>query len=167
VGNFLPCPSPDNRTSWPEAETLWRRISGRNKRPLRSGFGAEYAEAFDFNYEVETIEPISFLLRAFWRVVRAIGAVYRVAQATLFGCRWKMVPVTNAFLHPRADGKVEALSEFSTRTWKICNLPRGGRDPPEHRGGSSCGRSTPTFSKLPSELKSIWGNPRKTKGVSR
>jgi protein ImuB len=67
----------------PEAESLWRRVSGRNKRPLRLVHAApEYAEAFDFDHEVETAEPILFLLRRFLEGLCArLQAVYRVAQS--------------------------------------------------------------------------------------
>jgi protein ImuB len=49
-----------------EAEGQLQRVSGRHKRPLRLvRQRPEYAEAFDFDYEVETSAPLLFLLRRF------------------------------------------------------------------------------------------------------
>ncbi len=49
-----------------EAKDLLRRVSGRHKRLLRLvRTPPEYAEAFDFEYDVETVEPLLFLLRRF------------------------------------------------------------------------------------------------------
>lgn len=86
VGDFLRLP----RTGvierlGAEAGDLLRRVSGRHKRLLRLvRTPPEYAEAFDFEYEVETVEPLLFLLRRFLhdltarlreagRVVRQMG----------------------------------------------------------------------------------------------
>jgi protein ImuB len=49
-----------------EAQDLLRRVSGRHKRLLRLvRTRPEYAEAFDFDYEVETTGALLFLLRRF------------------------------------------------------------------------------------------------------
>jgi len=49
-----------------EAAALLRKISGRHKRPLRLVRPVpRYAEAFDFEHEIETTEPLLFLLRRF------------------------------------------------------------------------------------------------------
>lgn len=49
-----------------EAAALLRKVSGRHKRPLRLVRSVpRYAEAFDFEHEVETTEPLLFLLRRF------------------------------------------------------------------------------------------------------
>jgi protein ImuB len=113
VGEFLALPKSGTIDRLgPEAETLWRRISGRNKRPLRLVRAApEYAEAFDFNYEVETIEPILFLLRRFLEgLCERLRAVYRVAQSLTL---W--LPLEDGSSHqrvfciPAPTAKVEAL----------------------------------------------------------
>ena len=66
----------------PTAEVLRRKVSGRNKRLLRLFRPVpEYAEAFDFDCEIETIEPLLFLLRRFLEgLCGRLRAVYRVAQ---------------------------------------------------------------------------------------
>jgi protein ImuB len=49
-----------------EAAALLRKVSGRHKRPLRLVRPVpRYAEAFDFEHEIETTEPLLFLLRRF------------------------------------------------------------------------------------------------------
>jgi protein ImuB len=67
VGDFLRLPRAGVvERLGPEAQEMLRRVSGRHKRPLRLvRTPPEYAEAFDFEYEVETAEPLLFLLRRF------------------------------------------------------------------------------------------------------
>jgi len=82
VGDFLKLPRAGLvERLGPEAEILLRKVSGRNKRPLRLVREKPvYAEAFDFDYEVETTEPLLFLLRRFLQDLTArLCDVYRVA----------------------------------------------------------------------------------------
>ena len=86
VGEFLALPKGETiERLGPEAETLRRKVSGRNKRLLRLVRAVpEYAEAFDFDCEIETVEPLLFLLRRFLdRLCERLRAVYRVAQSLL------------------------------------------------------------------------------------
>jgi len=67
VGEFLKLPAEGAiERLGPEAARLRRSASARSKRILRLEQPAErYAEAFDFDYAIETTEPLLFLLRRF------------------------------------------------------------------------------------------------------
>lgn len=67
VGEFLKLPAQAViERLGPEAAQLRRRVSGRSKRVLRLERPAErFSEAFDFEYAIETTEPLLFLLRRF------------------------------------------------------------------------------------------------------
>lgn len=70
----------------PEAGQLWDRAAGRTERPLRIMQPVEeFWEAFDFEREIDTIEPVTFLLRRFLEALalRLAGA-YRVAGEMTF-----------------------------------------------------------------------------------
>jgi protein ImuB len=82
----------------PTAEALRRKVSGRNKRLLRLVRPTpEYAEAFDFDCAIETIEPLLFLLRRFLDgLCERLRTVYRVAQRMVLG-----LPLENGASHDR------------------------------------------------------------------
>lgn len=65
----------------PEAEQLWRRAAGKTERLLRSERPVqEYKEAFDFECEIETIEPLLFILRRFLNYLcQRLELAHRVA----------------------------------------------------------------------------------------
>lgn len=65
----------------PEAARLWERASGKAERPLRLVRAVEeFAEAFDFEREIETVEPLLFILRRFLdQLTVRLGNVHRVA----------------------------------------------------------------------------------------
>ena len=99
VGEFLSLPKGETiERLGPEAETLRRKVSGRNKRLLRLVRAVpEYAEAFDFDCEIETVEPLLFLLRRFLdRLCERLRAVYRVAQSLLL-----CLPLEDGSCHER------------------------------------------------------------------
>ena len=99
VGEFLALPKMEMiERLGPIAEALRRKVSGRNKRLLRLVRPApEYTEAFDFDCEIETIEPLLFLLRRFLDgLCGRLRAVYRVAQRMVLG-----LPLENGASHDR------------------------------------------------------------------
>ena len=50
----------------PEAARLWERAAGRAERPLRLVRPVEeFVESYDFEHEIDTVEPVLFLLRRF------------------------------------------------------------------------------------------------------
>jgi len=84
VGEFMKLPAAGViERLGPEATELRRRVSARTRRVLAPVRPAErFVEAFDFDYAIETTEPLLFLLRRF---VDALGArlrnTHRVADS--------------------------------------------------------------------------------------
>lgn len=84
VGEFLKLPAEGTiERLGPEAAALRRRVSGRSRRVLRLVRPVEhYTEAFDFDYAIETTEPLLFLLRRFVDALSArLRTAHRVANA--------------------------------------------------------------------------------------
>lgn len=99
VGDFLRLPrSGVVERLGPEAQEMLRRVSGRHKRPLRLlRTPPEYAEAFDFEYEVETAEPLLFLLRRFLDDLSSrLGEAGRVAREMILE-----IPLDDGSRHER------------------------------------------------------------------
>jgi protein ImuB len=65
----------------PEAGRLWERATGQTGRPLRIVRAVEeFSEAFDFEHEIDTAEPVLFLLRRFLdQLALRLGNACRVA----------------------------------------------------------------------------------------
>ena len=83
----------------PEAAQLWERAAGRTERPLRLVRASqEFAEAFDFEREVETVEPLLFIVRRFLDQLAArLGNVHRVAGRMML-----TLTLANGSTHGRA-----------------------------------------------------------------
>ncbi len=66
----------------PRAVHLWKQATGRATRILRLVRPAEvFAEQIEFEQEIETVEPLLFVLRRFLeQLTRRLGALYLVAQ---------------------------------------------------------------------------------------
>ena len=66
----------------PEAVQMWERANGRSTRLLNLLQPTEvFAEAFEFENEIETIEPLLFILRRFLeQLTLRLGALYFVAR---------------------------------------------------------------------------------------
>lgn len=84
-----------------EAQDLLRRVSGRHKRPLRLvRQRPDYTEAFDFEYEVATTEPLLFLLRRF---LEDLTVRLREAGRVVRGMRLD-IPLDDGSRHERVFG---------------------------------------------------------------
>ena len=66
----------------PVAVRLWEQANGHATRPLRLVRPTEvFAEQLEFEHEIETAEPLLFVLRRFLeQLTRRLGALYLVAQ---------------------------------------------------------------------------------------
>ncbi len=66
----------------PEAVRLWQRANGTSTRLLKLVQPAEsFAESFEFEHEIETSEPLLFMLRRFLeQISRRLSALYFVAR---------------------------------------------------------------------------------------
>jgi protein ImuB len=83
----------------PEADGLWQRAAGKTTRLLRLVRPAEeFAEAFDFEGEIETLEPLYFVLRRFLgQLCARLGTAHRVAARLDLA-----LPLENGARHERA-----------------------------------------------------------------
>lgn len=110
-----------------EAEGLLQRVSGRHKRPLRLvRQRPEYAEAFDFDYEVETSAPLAFLLRRFLNDLTArLRDAGRVARQMAL-----VVPLDDGSRHertfciPSPTADVEVLFRILDTHLETLQLPQ-------------------------------------------
>jgi protein ImuB len=71
----------------PVALRLWERAQGKSIRPLRFVHPAEtFAENFEFENDIETLEPLLFILRRFLeQLFHRLGAIYLVAAELTLG----------------------------------------------------------------------------------
>ena len=74
-----------------EGRTLWKRASGRAQRLLRLAvLPVIYEESLEFEYEVQTLEPLLFVLRRFLeQLVLRLEAIYRVPAALTLRLRFE------------------------------------------------------------------------------
>jgi len=99
VGEFLALPGSEvTERLGAEAQALRRKVSGQHKRPLELlRTPPAYAEAYDFDYEVDTTEPLLFVLRRFLdSLCTRLRTVYRVAQTLHL-----TIPLDDRSLHSR------------------------------------------------------------------
>lgn len=70
----------------PEAGRLWERANGKSSRLLKWVQPPEaFAESFEFEHEVETVEPLLFMLRRFLQQLTfRLSAIYFVAKELSF-----------------------------------------------------------------------------------
>src|ERR1043166_4564814 len=66
----------------PEAIRMWERANGQSKRVLKLVRPSElFEESFEFEHEIETAEPLLFMLRRFLEQLAVrLGAIYLVAK---------------------------------------------------------------------------------------
>lgn len=110
-----------------EAQDIFRRVSARNNRPLHLlRLRPEYAEAFDFDYEVETLDPLVALLERFLQ-----GLTARLRETGHVACRMEFaLPLDDGTRHertflipvPTADG--ETLLRILRTHLEMFRLPQ-------------------------------------------
>ena len=130
-GNFLPC------QKWKQSSALARPrkpCAGRYPDATSACFAwsvpvPEYAEAFDFDCEIETIEPLLFLLRRFLDgLCGRLRAVYRVAQRMVL-----RLPLEDGVSHdrvfsiPAPTADVEVLFRILHTHLEDLKLPEASR----------------------------------------
>src|SRR2546429_4032263 len=71
----------------PEAIGMWKRANGKSKRLLKLVRPPEsFEESFEFENEIETAEPLLFMLRRFLeQLALRLGAIYLVAKELSLG----------------------------------------------------------------------------------
>jgi len=82
----------------PEMDLLWQRAAGQTERLLRLVRPVEmFVEYFEFEHEIETVEPLLFLLRRFLdQLTLRLAAVHRVAARLTL-----QLPMDNGTKHER------------------------------------------------------------------
>jgi protein ImuB len=111
----------------PEADRLWQRAAGQTSRLLRLVRPVEACvEAFDFEREIETTEPLLFLLRRFVEqlALRLAGAHRVAARMTLtLVAATSSSPAVSAASAPRGETPLElpaaGTPPLHTRTFTI------------------------------------------------
>ena len=96
----------------PEAVRLWKRADGRSNRLLKFVQPPEsFEESFEFENEIETAEPLLFMLRRFLeQLALRLSAIYLVA---------KEISLRITFSNPPRDGFAAANKQCYERCFKI------------------------------------------------
>jgi protein ImuB len=96
----------------PEAVRLWERANGTATRLLKFVLPLEsFEESFEFENEIETAEPLLFMLRRFLEQLAVrLGAIYLVAKA---------LTLQITFENPPQDGSAAANKQVYERVFKI------------------------------------------------
>ncbi|PYK64961.1 MAG: hypothetical protein DME50_10715 [Verrucomicrobia bacterium] len=96
----------------PEAIRMWERANGRSSRVLKLVRPPEsFEESFEFENEIETAEPLLFMLRRFLEQLAVrLGAIYLVA---------KELTLRLTFANPPQDGSAVADKQIYERVFTI------------------------------------------------
>jgi protein ImuB len=95
-----------------EAVRMWERANGLSNRPLKLVRPPEsFEESFEFENEIETAEPLLFMLRHFLQQLSVrLSAVYHVV---------KELTLRITFSNPSRDGFAAANKQIYERVFKI------------------------------------------------
>jgi protein ImuB len=95
-----------------EAIGMWERANGQSDRPLRLIRPPElFEESFEFEHEIETAEPLLFMLRRFLEQLSLrLSAIYLVT---------KKLTLRITFANPSQDGSAAAEKQTCQRCFKI------------------------------------------------
>src|SRR6266480_2074924 len=96
----------------PEAVGMWERANGQFNRVLKLVRPPEsFEESFEFENEIETAEPLLFMLRRFLeQLAVCLGTIYLVV---------KELTLQITFANPPQDGSAEADKKVYERVFKI------------------------------------------------
>src|SRR5205809_1621614 len=96
----------------PEVIRMWERANGRSSRVLKLVRPPEsFEESFEFENEIETAEPLLFMLRRFLEQLAVrLGAIYLVA---------KELTLRITFANPPQDGSAVADKQIYERVFTI------------------------------------------------
>src|SRR5881392_4462909 len=96
----------------PEAIRMWERANGQSNRVLKLIRPPEsFEESFEFEHEIETAEPLLFMLRRFLeQLTLRLGAIYLFA---------KELTLRITFANPPWDGSAAADKQIYKRVFKI------------------------------------------------
>src|SRR5438552_11348886 len=102
----------------PEAIRMWERANGQSNRVLKLVRPPEsLEESFEFEHEIETAEPLLFMLRRFLEQLAVrLHAIYLVV---------KELTLQITFANPPKDGSAEADKQVYER---IFNIPQPTND---------------------------------------
>src|SRR5881398_3524459 len=96
----------------PEAIRMWKRANGQSSRVIKLIRPPEsFEESFEFENEIETAEPLLFMLRRFLeQLAVGLGTIYLVV---------KELTLQITFANPPQDGSAEADKKVYERWFKI------------------------------------------------
>src|SRR5438067_12895595 len=96
----------------PEAVRLWERANGTASRPLKLVQPPEtFDESFEFDHEIETAEPLLFILRRFLeQLALRLSSIYLVARE---------LTLTITFSGAQTDASAARTNASAARTFKI------------------------------------------------
>src|SRR5213076_1364919 len=96
----------------PEAIRMWERANGQFNRVIKLVQPPEsFEESFEFENEIETAEPLLFMLRRFLeQLAVCLGTIYLVV---------KELTLQITFANPPQDGSAEADKKVYERVFKI------------------------------------------------
>jgi protein ImuB len=99
----------------PEAVRMRERANGQSSRPLKFVRPSEsFEESFEFEHEIETAEPLLFMLRRFLeQLTLRLGAIYLVAKELTLRITFGNPPAV------RRDGSAAADKQIYERVFKI------------------------------------------------
>src|SRR5207302_701491 len=99
----------------PEAIRMWERANGQSDRVLKLVRPPEsFEENFEFEHEIETAEPLLFMLRRFLEhLAIRLGSIYLVAKELTLQITFANPPAV------RRDGSAGADKQRYERVFKI------------------------------------------------
>src|SRR6266480_6418611 len=99
----------------PEAVRMWERANGQSNRLLRLVRPPEsFDESFEFEHEIETAEPLLFMLRrCLEQLTLRLSAIYLVAKELTLRITFANPPAV------RRDGSAAADKQIYERVFKI------------------------------------------------